>query len=784
MLTALSCIGAGSFCAQKNAPLLTKADENAKQTAELISPQSYQQYLPLIAPTAVSVTQNYTAIADGNVIYLYDGNITDEQAGAYRAYTHENTVNQLAFDDDGNLYFLSELELYKLSTADFTAAAETGVVCNGFTIHDNTLYYYKSAKRIIQRSLTDNNETSFDLQTPLQDGSPLTFGPKGLFYVGKNADGYTVYTISGEKFATFSQPLKSITIANHLFGVITEDGGFYTYNYSDLNGKNADEVTPVTDTSAIEQGFIAAHSHNGEIFAVCNNSVKRYASATAAFDGFEITSASAAANRLNGANDLFLSGDKLFIADSGNNRISVYNTETGVFESAVSITLSDPYITSYKDTLFAASNEGAAIYSLSKGGYGDEVYTLSSTELDGQVIGAACVYDRYYLLTDNNYCYTFTADGETWGYAKTQNVPTSHSNAAAFTADVYGSLYVAYNDGNVYRFTEQEFLSASAGTNLDIKLNGAEKIMVDYDGALYALSNNEIHKYTQNNGGRYALKETFTPHYGLVKDDAPAIKSFAFGVEKADAYFLYAGNYAVKSQELNITTVATLAIGEQTKNIFLSENRAFSMVEVQAGSILTEFDFNALQDAEIFPYLAFERCYTPFTALKIGEENNYAIVAALNGTTAYKTYLVETSNCKTLAEESYRTIYTETDKTGYLTSSVQLYKFPYLNDLLTVESLPRGAKVTLLSELSHADRTYYEIAYTSEQGETQTGFVPKSFVNAFNGANPTVQTETYGTTEDDTDAVGRMLYILLGFGAIGILLDVLLLRKKKDADEE
>ena len=38
--------------------------------------------------------------------------------------------------------------------------------------------------------------------------------------------------------------------------------------------------------------------------------------------------------------------------------------------------------------------------------------------------------------------------------------------------------------------------------------------------------------------------------------------------------------------------------------------------------------------------------------------------------------------------------------------------------------------------------------------------------------------------EDDTDSVGRMLYILLGLGAIGILTDVLLLRKSKETDED
>ena len=48
-----------------------KADE--AQTDALFLPVSYEQYLPLSdAPTDVAVSDNYTAIADGTKIYLYD----------------------------------------------------------------------------------------------------------------------------------------------------------------------------------------------------------------------------------------------------------------------------------------------------------------------------------------------------------------------------------------------------------------------------------------------------------------------------------------------------------------------------------------------------------------------------------------------------------------------------------------------------------------------------------------------------------------------------------------
>ncbi|MBO5736267.1 MAG: hypothetical protein J6S04_00525, partial [Clostridia bacterium] len=378
----------------------------------------------------------------------------------------------------------------------------------------------------------------------------------------------------------------------------------------------------------------------------------------------------------------------------------------------------------------------------------------------------------------------FTANSGVWSYTEQEKIPLNGMKAKAFTADVYGSLYVAYDSGEMYRFTEKELLSTSAtGLRVADNLTNTKKIAVDYDENLYALSEGTLTKYIQNAQGMYEVNAIYTPNYGLVKDDNPVLTSFTFGVKNQDAYFLYENDYVVKSDELQIPQVNPIPVVNAVDCIFGAGNRDYSMVTIDEDAILTEFDITALQNATEFPYIAFERRYTPFTALKIGEEEGHAIIAVENGNVGYKTYLVETQHCTTLNADTYRTAYTETDKTGYLTNAVRLYKFPYLNNLLTVAEMPRGAQVTLLGELRLPDRTYYEITYTDTNGVVQTGYVPTSYVNLFDGTAPTSQTITYGATEDDTDSVGRMVYILLGFGAIGILIDVLLLKKSKETDD-
>ncbi len=796
-LTALSCIGAAVVCAQNHTPISVKADT---PNTQLIAPQSYQQYLPLIAPTAVSVTSGYTAIADGKNIYLYEGEILDgATAGTYRVYTHDNPITQLAFDEEGNLYFLSKLKLYKLSAADLQNPIEAtkinDIACRNFTIHGKTLYYYATAETVLSRySLADHTEQEdLPLPTQLRDGTPLTIIENTLYYVGESDNDYPVYAVnittgSSDAIATFSHPLKSLTIANHLLCAVTEDGGFYAYNYKELcTYKDADSVPPITNTTEDEtdtNGYISVHTYNDEVFAIRGNAIRHYSISNAAFTDFEITSASASNHRFNGANDIFLSENKLFIADDGNDRISVYNTDSGEFETAISTTLTTPYLTSYKDTLLAASTEEAVLYSLSPNNYGDALLTLSNDELDGNVIGAACVYDKYYLLTDSDYTYTFTATSNGWSYTEQQKAPMAGMKATAFTADIYGGLYVAYDSGELYRFTEKEFTSLSAtGTKILVGLNNAEKISVDYGENFYALSNGVLTKYTKNTDAMYEVNTTFTPDYGLVKDDNPVLIAFTFGVKNTDAYFLYENDYVVKTDELQIPKVSPIPVGDAANCLFDTANRDFAVITVKEDAILTEFDITALQGATEFPYIAFERCYAPFTALKIGEEGDYTIFAVSNEGIGYKTYLAKTEFCEELARETYRVPCTETNKTGYLTSAAYLYKFPYLNTLLTVAEMPRGEKVTLLGEIHQLDRIYYEISYTDENGEVQIGFIPTAYVNLFDGTSPTTQTITYGETEDDTDAVFRLTYILLGLGAIGILLDVLLLKKPKETDE-
>lgn len=768
--------------------LTVSAQTPSTISAELVAPASYDQYLSLTAPSDAAACDGYTAIADGNALLVYD-----RADGVYREYEHSTPIHKIAFDGNGNLYFLSELYLYKLTPEALKngeqAAPLNGIACKGlFAIDGDLLCYYTNNNALKFYSLSTSTEVKeVALNSALQSESPLAFGKDGLYCVCANdQNGYTVYAINLETYGltavtNIGEKLKSLAIANNLLCFVSQSGNFNSYNLTDLSAsESAESLTPITKD---EGGYTAISSYEGDVYAVKGKIVRHYSSSKAAFTEYEIGASSPSAHRLQDASEVLLSEKRLFIADGGNDRISVYDTETMTFEKPITSYLPTPYLASYQNTLLVSSASETIVYSLSSRTYGNELLKLEDEDVSGNIVGVASVYGRYYVLTDNNYCYTISKESGEWAWTENHK-NTQTLRALAFTADVYGSLYIAYDNDGVYRFTEKELLNAEEGGELIVSnLHAPKKIAVDYNTDFYALTNGSLTRYTKNDGGMYAPSATYTPSYDLVKDESPRVSSFTFGVDSAFTYLLYEGDYIVKTDEMQIPEVNPIPVGDAAELLLGTSNTNFTVVSVENDAILIEFDPAMLTESTEFPYVAFERTQSVQTALKIGEEGAYSIVAARKERTgAYKTCLVLTSSCSTLERTEYRTDYAEALE-GYLTNDVSLYKFPYLNELLTVDSLPRGTEVKLLGEVIKLDHAYYQIEFKDENGALQTGFIPKSYANLFNGSTPVPETVFKGSTETDDDAVWRCAYLILGFGAIAILVDFLILHKPKETEE-
>ena len=785
-------VGATALCAQKTPALTANAETglvSVSPTASLLSPTDYSQYLALRAPTDVTAHEGDFAIADGTLIYVYDS-----ASKNYLCYDgHASKIAKLQFDGKGNLYFSdNDGSIYRLALSSLQSGTPSieklpNVMCSTFLIAGDSLFYTTTVvqgTKISAYSLT--NGTVKPLIEGLQTmNTPLCYGKNGLYYITESETDRNLSVLhvlnptTGNVLpvTTVSERISSMAIADNLFCFTNKNGEFFAYNHTELYASSMlDDVTPVFSA---ENGFGAICSVSDSAYAICGNTVKQFSVAAAAFTDFEICSASASSHRLNGATDVCLSGERLFIADDGNARISVYDTATAKFETPIPSTLLNPYLAAYGDTLLVSADSTAVLYNVSSKDYGETELLLDETKIKGNVVGATSVYNRYYLLTDSNHCYTLRNENGVWTYSESKK--DLNSCPTAMTSDIYGALYVAYDNDSVYRFTESELLSAATGAKILSNLPESAKIAVDYDTNLYALSDNALHKFSADAQGTYTETAVFRPDYDLVNDPAPLLASFAFGIEENKTYLLYAGNYLMQTDELALPTVNPIPVGDAAKQVFGENEGAFELVTVRTDSILIEFDVTLLPTATEFPYVAFERCESAKTALKIGavDEYNLLIVAEKDG---YAAYLGRISDCEKIAETKYRKTYTEESFTGYLTNDVAVYKYPYLTELLTLAQAKRGETVQVVGEIGMLDYTYYEIVYKTESGEVR-GYIPKNYIAKFDGTPPKTQTMTLGETESNDDSVWRLVYIVLGTGAICILVDFLLLKRKKNEDD-
>ena len=777
---------------QKPQGVTASADAQAAQTDMFVSPTLYEQYLPLENPADVAVSEDYLAIADGNAVYVYD-----KKDGVYRKYVHEqnadapkNVVTKLQFDNAGNLYLLdSSTYLYVLHVKDLEAQeapipTRTNFSCSTFALHGDWLYFSSvTGESQLSRTPLQNPDvsTATTLVKSLYSDPKIAFWNDELYYT--NADLY-LHKIDPEEsnpkpahVYTFQSGVRSMNISDGVFSYSDADNNFHAYALADILSHGETPAPLASDFG----GYKSISAFGGDVYVVKNHAIRRFSLASKTFTDYEICSRSSAPNRLDGATESYLAGDTLFIADTGNNRISVYDVEIGKFEPPIEISITPTHLFSDGETVLAANSSHAILYDLSEENYGAELSAYE--DFNGALVGGASVYGTYYFATENNFYYSLSQtqteneNGEAqtdWAWTETKKSSTRYADL--ISADAYGYLYVA-SGNKLFRFTEEEFLSATAeGEELSDEFpTAATQFLVDYEGGVYALNGNSVQTL---DGRSFDLS---TPvFYGATATPV----SFAFGVEENKTYVVYQENYILETEKFALPTVKTVSAGETAEEIYAEKSATVSVVRTKPNALLIEFDLDSLKGAEFFPYLSYGRKIESMTALKIAETEKHAVLAFYDKTARkYYTYLALHSACEELAENEFREEYPES-KIGYLTNAVTLYKFPYLNGQLPVTALTRGAEISVLGEINELDNAYYHVSYTDENGNVSTGYIPKSYVTLFNGEPPQSTVKTYGVIGNNTDAIWRLGYLVLGVLAICILVDVLLLREEKEEPDD
>ena len=201
------------------------ATQYAANETTLIAPDSYQQYLSLTNPMDVALTDDYMAIADNNLIYVYD-----VQKDEYRKYEHtrnqdptKDNIMELQFYGDDQLYFLDGRYLYLLDPETMQASYVSitdghPFYCSSFLLVDGILYYTDVKAQPSVSYISLNGAKAATLATV--DGNPtIAFWNGELYYTDA---GNHLYKIDpkvggkGDPIAFFQDDLVSMQIQDNL----------------------------------------------------------------------------------------------------------------------------------------------------------------------------------------------------------------------------------------------------------------------------------------------------------------------------------------------------------------------------------------------------------------------------------------------------------------------------------------------------------------------------------------------------------------------------------------
>lgn len=810
----------GQFSLTQNEQFVTTAEttaedhsassQKASPAETLYLPNSYEQYLELENPSSVAVSENYTAIADGLTIYVYN-RITNRYTQYDHTVSSDLKITHIDFDEAERLYFLTQTAKLYLLSQNFDTATLTPVNCNSFEIANETLYYsiaVAGAVSLFSQPISSLNAEGIALlKTPIEDNHipALACNGEDLYYTYKGEFLYSLGGIQKQSLTGSAATVLSMSFAQDYCYFTDTNFNLYSYRYTD------DSARPEQLGKNNAFASVCA-SPSGDIYTVGNQKIRRIDPEKREFTSFEISASSDSNGRLFSAVDTVLSGDTLFTLDQGdpeqNVGARVLCTPAYKFGANEASENGKPatfrieetnakYISANGETILIATAPETSSSAAAQPGVlalydtaGTRIKTFEAQDNE-PFTGVANVYDTYYAAS-KNYLYKLEKNPETQQYEIISH-KTQRANKL-LAADVYGSIYLAQAH-NVYAFTESELTAAFSNESpvnrpieeaiaiLPESAGSAQqtsKLLVDFHRSVYAL-----------HGGALTLcakttEETKTYHlnnknFVYAQTETTPVTAAAFGVETEATYILYNGNFIAATYDLPLPTVNTIASETAAEKLFAEEAADFTVAECAAKTLLVRFDVSRLKGAQTFPYISYARIEEKTPAISMGETARYYVLAVYDKeNNDYYTALAEKTSCNIISADEFLTDAPEEyadGKIGYVTNRLPLYKYPYLTDLITVCTLPRGAKVQVLKTIERLDWKYYQVQYTSETGETKTGFLPAAYVAETNGKAAEAEQTTLGGENNNRDLVWRLIYIILGTLVICILTDYLILRR-------
>ncbi len=756
-------LGTLSFGFHKANAFFAQAADGAEialttENASLFLPESYENYLGLTNPSYAAISEKHTVIADGNELFIYD-----RAENQFVCYKH-TPLNAQADAKITNVQIAETAEKDRILFSDTEGHLfeyRANDTAENMLIHDipcSTFLIDPSGEYLFTANASENTFTFH--RYPLSDTISLQSGisspnittsiiPRMTVYNGKLycaidtsiLCSYTVTSESGiEKLFEDSEHtllnqdnsrtegLQSICAYNQML--------YYTVNNDREPTKNGIwRADFAGNASLIEKGdgFSALFTYADALYCVRGKSILQLAEdgTRPACPGYEIAAASDSVNRLSGAKDSVRASSLLVTADSGNQRLSVYDMQTDTY-TVLPLSYS-PALTATDGTMIAAA-EGNRIYTYTrnKDGWQEEVFPLEPADT---VKGLTCLYGKVYFASEHHH-----------GAVGEEQILNQGGTPAGLASDLYGDLFLAFTDNTVRRYTEAEFMrQSSEGSVLEYTLpDGFASLRSDFEGNLYCLGGAGV---LYRNGEQYAAIDGKNFVYAT---ESLYPVSFALGFEDDTVYFNF-GNFLVgtKAEALGFPSLGTISaegVYDETSRVHAPDEVGF--VDVAEGAVGIAVDLTALDAKTVyFPFASYSRAQADRGVL-LAETENYNVVA-LYRDRLYDVRLFRKEEC-TPAEAEKST----EERSQYLSSGCALYNYPCIT-AAKGDPIPRGACVKVLGKVradSDPDANPdlgYDFAYIEVETNARAlrrGYVPWSFLT---------DVDPSGQTSDDF-AIARL----------------------------
>lgn len=673
-------------------------------------PNKSEEYYALSSPIHAYSDDEITAVTEEEKLILFTENGITVKDGLTSLKQINRVGNRLFYADNGPLYTLPVAN----PSADTTELKDNNLITVSGTFFDtNGTYLATMFSSNIQVYRLNDTPIKINTISGVQE-KPVALNSTSMFYVAGNmicrqdfdnptaiptiynsellpdysmiANDEFVYFISGTKIMRLKVNEPTAEQQELVFSACTYDLGI-VHEPQRLAFKNGNLL--ITDKDGLKGSV--------QEFRIKDNELE--------FTGYAIASGLSAYNRVaTSATNIERYGN--FVAALDGKKLTVIDTENCADYNKESFV--NKRVDNAPDK-FALGN-GTVLYSDGVNAYIADV--ANDTEdnqkpVTGLPAGApndisyqSGVYYLIYLGTNSKIVKIDEQTGE-----KTDETEFNGVAANLVAADVFGNIYVAYND-KIYK---------NNGATVFNLTSNVQKLATDLAGDLFALA---------SDGKIYKLDETTNTFTVAVEITAKTIKTFGMDFDRKEIYFLLSGDEQIYST----ITAGNVALADVTPLIAEQYNAATANKK--------ELDVYTAKDGANVYSVSAENGTFAFDGL-IEKAAEYPLIAKINANgltmcalaSENGVVLINEKDCTPKATEP-----AEAPEKAFLTTSVGAYSIPVIekNGLFIMDKgagkikLDKGATVTVNGAFTLLNKKFYH-ATATVNGENLACYIPADF---------------------------------------------------------